>query len=231
MPVRAVAGSPTLLSIDPEHTVEPAWRKYLDMASGLTDVTRRKAEDAVKALVARGEVAANASESMVEALLGQVEQNRKALQGLIAKEVERALSSANVVRKSALDALENRISLLERVRGGQDPTESAPHDPSQAETTAASPRTTAKKTAAKRTAKKATGASAPPAAKKSAATKAASARTAKKTAAKTTAKKAEATTAKKSTAKKSTAKKTAAKKTAAKKTAPPSSGDRGTDGS
>ena len=51
-----------------ERTVESTWRKYLDMASGLTEVPRRKAEDAVKALVARGEVAANASEHLVDSL-------------------------------------------------------------------------------------------------------------------------------------------------------------------
>ena len=204
--------------------MESAWRKYLDMASGLTEVPRRKAEDAVKALVARGEVAANASEHLVDSLLGQVETNRKAVQNLVGQEVERALKNVDLVRKSALDALESRISLLERVRGNDDDKDSS--SGSTSDTPAPAKKAAAKKSAKKATAKKSTAkksTAAKSTAKKATAKKST---TAKKTAAKATAKKA---TAKKSTAKKSTAKKSTAKKSTAKKATPPaaSGGDSG----
>lgn len=185
--------------------MEADWRKYLDMATGLADVPRRKAEDVVKALVARGEIAANASENMVEGLLGQVERNRKTIQEVVTREVERVLASMDVVRRSATEALESRISLLERLRGG-----GSDESPTSSSTPSASPgKKTAKKTAAKSTAKKA--------AKKAPSKKAPS----KKTGATKATKKA---TAKKATPKKATAKKSAAK-TTAKKAAPPAAGD------
>jgi hypothetical protein len=163
-------------------------KAYVQLASGLTDVTRERAVAAARAIVAQGEAGVGAVvpdamrvqvASVTEDLIATSKANRDLLVGLVRAEVERSVSRLGLVSAAELssatrraEALDDRVHELERAlrsaQGG-----------------AAAKKAGAKKSAAKKST-----------AKKSAAKKS----TAKKSAAKKSA-------AKKSTAKKSTARK------------------------
>ncbi len=181
-------------------------RGYLQLANGLTDVTRERALVAARSLVAQGEAGVDAVLSperrsqvstLTDDLIAISRANRDLLVGLIRAEVDRAVARFGLAMGDELAAararaqdLDDRVHLLEReLRSARSGT-SAPA------------KKTAKKSAAKRSA-----------AKKSAAKKSAAKRSAaKRSAAKRSA-------AKKSAAKRSAAKKSAAKNSTAKKTA------------
>jgi polyhydroxyalkanoate synthesis regulator phasin len=192
--------------------VNRALQKYLDAASGLTNLTAAKAERIVKGLVRSGEDAGDQVGDLVEELLERSKRNREALAALVKSETTRAVRAMGLATGKQVERLQKQVvdlkRELRRVESATGTEEASPRSADDPGTSAK--RTAAKKTAAKKaTAKKASAKKA--AAKKASAKKA----TAKKTAAKkATAKKA---TAKKASAKKATAKKASAKKTAAKK--------------
>ncbi len=162
-------------------------RGYLQLATGLTDVTRERARAAARALVAQGEAGVDSLVpgavrsqvgTLTEDLLATSKANRDLLVHLVRGEVDRSVARLGLVSRADLDAERRRGDRLEaKVRELETTTTPATR------TRPAARRSTAKKATAKKT-----------------------------TAKKTTAKKA---TAKKATAKKTTAKKTTAK-TAAK---------------
>jgi hypothetical protein len=190
-------------------------RAYVQLASGLTDVTRERALAAARVLVAQGEAGVGAVlpdtmraqvSNLTDDLVATSKANRDLLVGLVRAEVERSVSRLGLVSAAELtaasrraEALDDRVHELERelrsARGG-----------------ASTGTTTGQRAAKKSTPKKST-------AKKSTAKKS--------TAKKSTAKK---STAKKSTAKKSTAKKSQAKKAAGKKAAEKKAASTGTGG-
>jgi polyhydroxyalkanoate synthesis regulator phasin len=190
-------------------------RGYLQLANGLSDVTRERARVAAKSLVAQGEASVGAVlpgslkaqvGSLTEDLIATSKANRALLIGLVGTEVERATARLGLAMADELDSakrraqrLEQRVADLERqVR--QALTGSAPSTSPAAQGTAAKKTSANKSTAKKSAAKKS-------AAKKSAAKKS----TTKKAAAKKS-------TTNKAAAKRTTAKKTTAKKTTAKTT-------------
>ncbi|HEX7186593.1 MAG TPA: polyhydroxyalkanoate synthesis protein PhaF [Actinomycetes bacterium] len=163
-------------------------RGYIQLANGLTDVTRARALATARALVAQGEAGVGAVVpapvrsqvgTITEDLLATSKANRDLLVNLVRAEVERSVARLGLVSAQELQAstrrsrsLERRVEELEqdlrraRATGGKKATAKKP----------ATKKTTAKKTTAKKTATKKT------------ATK------------KTTAKKSATTTAKKATA-------------------------------
>jgi hypothetical protein len=159
-------------------------KAYVQLANGLTDVTRERALAAARALVAQGEASMGIvmPESMreqvgslTEDLIATSRANRDLLVGLVRAEVERSVGLLGLVSAAELSAAASRAEALgDRV-----------HELERALRAAESAARPAKKAPAKKSAAKKS------AAKKSAAKK---------------------STAKKSTAKKSTAKKSAAKK-------------------
>jgi hypothetical protein len=177
-------------------------KAYVQLASGLTDVTRERAVAAARAIVAQGEAGVGAVlpdamrvqvASVTDDLIATSKANRDLLVGLVRAEVERSVSRLGLVSAAELnsatrraEALDDRVHELERaLRSAQG------------------------------------GA---PGAKKSATKKSA----AKKSAAKKSATKKSAT--KKSATKKSATKKSATKKSAAKKSAVKKSTGTGTSG-
>lgn len=123
--------------------VDTAWQRYLEIASGLTNVTRKKAEAAVKGLVKRGEIAAERTEKAVDDLLTRSEQNRKVLSDLVSQETERNVKRLGLATKKDLERLERKV---DRLASGATPQKSA--------------KKSAKKgSSAKKSAKKAGGAS------------------------------------------------------------------------
>lgn len=161
-------------------------RGYIQLANGLTDVTRARALATARALVAQGEAGVGAVVpapvrsqvgTITEDLLATSKANRDLLVNLVRAEVERSVARLGLVSAQELQAstrrsrsLERRVEELEqdlrraRATGGK---------------TGSAKKTTTKKTAAKKTATKKT--TAKTAAKKSATT------TAKKAAATTSA--------------------------------------------
>ena len=158
-------------------------KAYVQLASGLTDVTRERALAAARTLVAQGEAGMGAVlpdtmrvqvASVTDDLIATSKANRDLLVGLVRAEVERTVSRMGLVSAAELNAATRRAEALgDRV-----------HELERALRSARSAPTTKKSTARTSTAKKST-------AKKSASKK---------------------TAAKKSTAKKSASKKSAARK-------------------
>jgi hypothetical protein len=212
-------------------------RGYVQLASGLGELTKAKAMEAAQGLLAlpgADEVGRRAMQAsaLADQLLEAAKANRSSLIMLVRSEIEGALSRAEVARVADLEVARARLTVLAKevedlraaVLGGAArsplgravPGVGSGARPASAVTTAprpvapsAQPAPPTSTTAKKATAKKATAKKAT--AKKATAKKA----TAKKaTAEKATAKKA---TAKRATAKKATAKKATAKRATAKK--------------
>ncbi|MGN6612423.1 MAG: hypothetical protein ACTHLJ_11660, partial [Angustibacter sp.] len=184
-----------------EATVIDMVRGYVQLAGGLTQVTRQRALEVARQVVASGpaaampmrpeEIAARAS-ALADELVTAGRQNRALLLDLVRSEVENVVARLGLAGREELEAAlatsRTRIHELERELATRDA------ELVSVQRAAAQPAPAKKSTAKTSTAKKST-------AKKS-------------TAKKSTAKK---STAKKSTAKKSTAKKSTAKKSTAKK--------------
>jgi polyhydroxyalkanoate synthesis regulator phasin len=161
-------------------------RAYLQLANGLTDVTRERALLAAKNLLAQGEASMGAVlpdnvRSVTDDLIATSRANRDLLINLVRSEVERSVSRLGLVSTVELESAIRRARRLEeRVKSLESELRTASRRP---EAAASAPARSAAKSSptTKTTAKKAA------------------------TAKKSTAKK---TVAKKSTAKKSTAKKT-----------------------
>jgi polyhydroxyalkanoate synthesis regulator phasin len=94
--------------------VDKAWQRYLEAASGLTDMTQQRAERVVKTLVKQGELAAERAEKAVDDLLKRSEQNRKVMSALVRNETEKAVARLGLARQRDLDRLERQIAQLEQ---------------------------------------------------------------------------------------------------------------------
>jgi polyhydroxyalkanoate synthesis regulator phasin len=150
-------------------------KAYVQLASGLTDVTRERALAAARTLVAQGEagVGAVVPDSMrvqvadvTDDLIATSKSNRALLVGLVRAEVERTVRRLGLVSAVELNAANRRAEALDdRVHELERALRSARSAPT-------------KKPAARKTAKKSAG-------KKSAAKKSASNKSASKKAAKT----------------------------------------------
>lgn len=93
-------------------------RGYIQLASGLTDVTRARAQAAAKALVAQGEAVvpppmrAQVS-SLTDDLLATSRANRDLLVSLVRTEVERSVARLGLVAAHELEAAARLIRALE----------------------------------------------------------------------------------------------------------------------
>ena len=105
--------------------VRDALKSYLALAGGVTEVTRQRALDAAKALVASGEAAAEQVTSLAEDLLTQTRQNREAVVALVGFEVDRALGRVGLASADEVGALTERVRALEarvaELSGGGEP--------------------------------------------------------------------------------------------------------------
>lgn len=151
-------------------------RGYLQLANGLTDVTRARARATARSLVAQGEAGVGAVvpgpvreqvAGLTEDLIATSRANRDLLIGLIRAEVERSVARLGLVSAAELESataraqrLEDRVHELEReLRAGARPATGASGPTTEKSTAkkAAARKSTAKKaTARKSTAKKAT---------------------------------------------------------------------------
>jgi polyhydroxyalkanoate synthesis regulator phasin len=220
--------------------VQDAWRAYLELALGMTEASKKKAQKAAKRLAGKGGATAAQLQALAEDLVSTGAANRETLTKLVRFEVDRALGVVGLATADEVAELTNRVRDLERelqeARAAAVPvpvTAQPAVAAIPASDTASAPVTTkavgkatvptkavakkavakkavAKKTVAKKTVAKAVAGSAP-------ANKAVADSTAANTAAADSA-------VSSVPAKSAVAKRAVAKRTAAKKTAPPAAG-------
>ncbi|MSO26991.1 MAG: hypothetical protein EXQ60_02855 [Candidatus Nanopelagicales bacterium] len=96
-------------------------RGYLQMASGLTDVTASKAKEIALALVSQGmNISSKAPDvvgqvqELADDLVTTSKENREMLLGLIRAEVDRAVGRMGFVREDELAALRRHVQRLEQ---------------------------------------------------------------------------------------------------------------------
>lgn len=128
-------------------------RGYLQLATGLTDVTRERARAAARSLVAQGGAGVDAVvpapvksqvTTLTEDLLATSKANRDLLVHVVRGEVERSVARLGLVSKADLDAERRRADRLEaKVRELETKVPTAPRK-------ASANKAVAKKTAAKK---------------------------------------------------------------------------------
>ena len=96
-------------------------RGYLQLASGVTEVTASKARDAAVSLVNQGMQLTGKTPDVVgsvqdisDDLVATSKQNREMLVGMIRTEVDRAVGRMGFVREDELAALRARVERLEK---------------------------------------------------------------------------------------------------------------------
>ncbi|MGX4655266.1 phasin family protein [Micromonospora sp. SCSIO 07396] len=207
--------------------MQDAWRAYLELALGLTEAPRKRAQDAARRLAGTGGATAVQLQALAEELFATGVANREALTKLVRFEVDRALGAVGLATADEVAELTRRVHDLERqlreakgAPGGLPAGDAAPDTTvprSGGAATRPAPATEADAAAA--------GTARPP-----------TGTVAKKTVAKTVAKKAVTPTTVATTAPKAVAKKAVAKKAVAKRAgstadaAPPAAGSTGPGG-
>lgn len=97
-------------------------KNYVELASGLTEVTANKAKDAVMSLIAQGmalgakqpaDVAASVQQA-ADDLMAMSKSNRDMLIDMIRTEVDRAVGRMGFIREDELAALRARVEKLEK---------------------------------------------------------------------------------------------------------------------
>ena len=96
-------------------------RGYLQMASGLTEITAAKAKEIAMALVsqglnmsAKGPDVVGQVQELADDLVSTSKENREMLLGLIRSEVDRAVGRMGFVREDELAALRRHVQRLEQ---------------------------------------------------------------------------------------------------------------------
>ncbi len=98
-----------------------AWRVYLEMALGLTEIPRKKAQQAAAEIVAKGGATAAQVQGLVGDALAAGLANRDALTKIVRFEVDRALGAVGLATADEVSELTGRIRDLERqLRTAQD---------------------------------------------------------------------------------------------------------------
>jgi polyhydroxyalkanoate synthesis regulator phasin len=164
--------------------VNKAMQRYVDAASGLTNLTTAKAEQIAKQLVKSGEAYTDQVGDIVDDLLERQKKNREAMTALVKSETTRAVRAMGLATSTEVERLQKQVADLKRELSRV-----------ERERAKASKKSTSKKSSAK----------------KSTGKKAASKKGAKKSAAKKSTSK---NASSKSASKKSAAKKAATKKSA-----------------
>lgn len=94
--------------------MQDAWRAYLELAMGLTEAPRKKAQDAVRRVVGQGGATAAQLQSLAEELVSTGMANREALTKLVRFEVDRALGAVGLATADEVAELTRRVRELER---------------------------------------------------------------------------------------------------------------------
>src|SRR3954451_4180135 len=136
-----------------------AVKNYLNLASGVTEVTRQRAIAAAKALASSGEATAEQVSNLADELIVQSRNNRDALLALVRYEVDRALNRLGLATADEVASLQRRVTSLEGALA-LSPSEGAAKATGSAKATKAPGKPPAKAAPAKSTAAKSTAAKA-----------------------------------------------------------------------
>ncbi|TDW13966.1 phasin family protein [Kribbella kalugense] len=166
--------------------VMDAVRGYVQLANGLTEVTKQRAQAAAKALLQQtgADVLTTKVSDLADEIVATSKSNRQLLQAIVANEVEGAVARLGFVRAEEVAALTRRVKALEtELEEAHDAAASssvtAPVDDGWGEDVPAK-KAAAKKVAAKKAAAKKAAPAKKAVAKKAAAKKVAAKKTAKK---------------------------------------------------
>jgi polyhydroxyalkanoate synthesis regulator phasin len=113
-----------------------AWRTYLELATGLGEVSRKQVRKVVKDLVGKGNATADQLRAMSGELLAVNTVNREALGKLVKIEVDRALGRVGLATMDEVNELTARVRDLERQLREARAAETAPATQRTAATTA-----------------------------------------------------------------------------------------------
>ena len=91
-----------------------AWRAYLEMALGLTEAPRKRAQKVAGDLVSRGGATAAQLQGLVEDLMQAGMANREALTNIVRYEVDRALGVVGLATADEVSELTTRVRDLEK---------------------------------------------------------------------------------------------------------------------
>lgn len=94
--------------------MQDAWRAYLELALGLTEASKRKAQQVTKRLINSSGATAAQLQAMAEDLMSMSAANREGLAKLVRAEVDRALNALGVATADDLAALSARVRELEQ---------------------------------------------------------------------------------------------------------------------
>ncbi|MDT0532101.1 hypothetical protein RM555_24185 [Micromonospora sp. DSM 115977] len=94
--------------------MQDAWRAYLELAMGLTEAPRKKAQDAVRRVVGSGGATAAQLQTLAEELVSTGAANRESLTKLVRFEVDRALGAVGLATADEVAELTRRVHELER---------------------------------------------------------------------------------------------------------------------
>ncbi|MEU4681316.1 hypothetical protein [Micromonospora sp. NPDC023737] len=94
--------------------MQDAWRAYLELAMGLTEAPRKKAQDVVRRVVGSGGTTAAQLQALGEELVSTGMANREALTKLVRFEVDRALGRVGLATAEEVAELTRRVQDLER---------------------------------------------------------------------------------------------------------------------
>ncbi|WP_435209008.1 hypothetical protein [Micromonospora sp. bgisy143] len=123
--------------------MQDAWRAYLELALGLAEAPRKKAQEAVRRVVGTGGATAAQLQALAEELVSTSAANREALTKLVRFEVDRALGAVGLATADEVAELTRRVRDLERqlreARATEPPAATTAGGPSAAPTPAAEP--------------------------------------------------------------------------------------------
>lgn len=94
--------------------MNPALQRYVDAASGLTNLTTAKAEQVAKQLVRSGEAAQDQVGEIVDDLLERQKKNREAVVSLVRSETDRAVRAMGLATTREVEGLQREVASLKR---------------------------------------------------------------------------------------------------------------------
>jgi polyhydroxyalkanoate synthesis regulator phasin len=94
--------------------VNPALQRYVDAATGLTEITTAKAEQIAKQLVKSGEAAQDQMGELVDELLERQKKNREAIASLVKTETNRAVRAMGLATTKEVDGLKRELASVKR---------------------------------------------------------------------------------------------------------------------
>ncbi|WFE39765.1 hypothetical protein [Micromonospora sp. WMMD998] len=123
--------------------MQDAWRAYLELAMGLTEAPRKKAQGVVRRAVGQSGATAVALQSLAEELVATGLANREALTKLVRFEVDRALGAVGLATADEVAELTRRVHDLERqlreARAVPEPATAAGREPTAVPTGPSTP--------------------------------------------------------------------------------------------